>query len=751
MESMFLVIVVFLMVLAVFDLFVGVSNDAVNFINSAVGSKAAKLRTILIVSAIGVFAGAALSNGMMDVARHGIYVPEYYSFYDVMCIFLAVMITDVILLDVFNTLGLPTSTTVSMVFELLGGAFALALVKVCKSDVMDLSSLGSLINTDKAVSVIIAIFVSVAIAFFFGTIVQWIARVLFTFTYQDNRVSSKLKILGLGALSGTCIVWFLLISGLKHSALMTPELKEYIAQNTWIIVSGVFGLMFVVMSFLMKFHVNILKTVVLMGTFALAMAFAGNDLVNFVGVPLTGLDAFMDYQVNGGGNPEGFMMKSLMGSAHTPIYYLISAGAVMVFALVFSKKSRNVTKTEVGLGSGQPSDEMFGSSGLARGIVRGATSVAEFIDRIIPEKAMDWIDRRFNQYDAKLENGAAFDLLRASINLVLAGLLVALGTSLKLPLSTTYVTFMVAMGTSLADRAWARERAVFRITGVLSVIGGWFVTAVAAFLLCMLVVCVMYFGGYVAMIVLIALAIFLIVRSNLQFAKGANKASQDPEFEKILASTDRNENWKLLCAHVSKSNSAHLNSITEYYQAITDAFLGQQYRTLKRADHRLEDLRIGYKRIRRREIIALRAVDPILAMERNTWFYLANNSCQRMIYCLKNINEPCREHVGNSFLPLSHAEAEAFIGFRNEVVSSFKRGSQMMENRLSESEVEIFRADAQILQDRLSAYRKSVLDRIQSSETNIETMTLFLNMVQESQELVGSLRHAMRGMLKFEE
>ena len=472
MDIIYLGIVVFLIVLALFDLVVGVSNDAVNFLNSAIGAKVARFRTIVLVAAVGVFAGAALSNGMMDVARHGIMMPEYFSFNDVMCVFLAVMVTDVILLDIFNTLGMPTSTTVSMVFELLGGAFAIALLHIANGATGadgTLLTLGDMLNTEKALSVILAIFLSVAVAFFFGTIVQWVARLVFTFTYRVNgvttdasgemggRLSSSVKIGVFSGIAVTSIIWFLLINGLKSSSLMTPELKAAINDNAAVILIGGVAFFSVIMTILSSFKLPVLKGVVLLGTFALAMAFAGNDLVNFIGVPLTGLESYNDYVANGNGDANGFMMDSLMGSAQTPPAYLLFAGVVMVLALVFSKKAQNVVKTSVDLSRQDEGDEMFGSSAVARVLVRSTNRMSSRITSLIPQSVRQWTDSRFNSDAAVLPAGAAFDHIRAAVNLVLAGLLVAVGTSFKLPLSTTYVTFMVAMGSSLADRAWTRE------------------------------------------------------------------------------------------------------------------------------------------------------------------------------------------------------------------------------------------------------------------------------------------------------
>ena len=447
-----------------------------------------------------------------------------------------------------------------------------------------LLTLGDLLNTEKAISVILGIFLSVAIAFVLGTIVQWIARVVFTFTFRVNgrttdqsgkmggRLSSSLKIGIFGGLSVTAIVWFLLIKGLKGSTLMTPEVNEIISQNTWLIIGGGMAVFSALMTLLSAMKLPVLKFVVLLGTFALAMAFAGNDLVNFVGVPLTGLEAWQDYTANGNGDAQGFMMRSLMESAHTPAPYLIAAGVVMVLALIFSKKAQNVVKTSVDLSRQDGGDEMFGSSGVARTLVRTSRSMAGSLAMAVPPCVSRWVDSRFNADAAVLKPGAAFDEIRAAVNLVLAGALVALGTSLKLPLSTTYVTFMVAMGTSLADRAWGRESAVFRITGVLSVIGGWFITAGVAFILCFLVSIALFFGSFVAMAVAIALAIFLLIRSHLRYEKSNKTSEADELFDRIVRSSDKAECWILLRQHVALTITHQLQLVAETYKSMTDAF-----------------------------------------------------------------------------------------------------------------------------------------------------------------------------------
>ena len=468
METFYLLLVIFLFLLAIVDLSVGVSNDAVNFLNSAIGSKAASFKVILVIAALGVFLGASLSNGMMDIARHGIYQPQHFYFSEIMCILAAVMLTDVVLLDIFNSLGMPTSTTVSMVFELVGGTVAISLIKIADSD--GLLQLGDLLNTEKAFTVILGIFLSVAIAFFFGTIVQYISRLIFTFNYQKN---SKYFIGLFGGIAATSILYFMLIKGLKDSSFMNAELKAQIHDYTGMIVGCSLIGFTILMQVLYWLKVNVFKVVILMGTFALALAFAGNDLVNFIGVPLAGYSSYMDLMAqNGTTTTDTFLMTSLQESAHTPWYFLIGSGVIMVVSLATSKKAQNVVKTSLDLSRQSEGEESFGTSPVARVLVRRSTSIANTILQVIPTPVKQWVDSRFNQQEMIMEDQASFDLVRASVNVVLSGLLIAVGTSLKLPLSTTYVAFMVAMGSSLADRAWGRESAVYRITGVLSSVAG---------------------------------------------------------------------------------------------------------------------------------------------------------------------------------------------------------------------------------------------------------------------------------------
>ncbi|MBQ3191081.1 MAG: inorganic phosphate transporter [Bacteroides sp] len=746
METMFLGIVVFLFLLAIFDLVVGVSNDAVNFLNSAIGSKAAPFKVVITVAAIGVFFGAALSNGMMEIARHGIFQPEQFYFQELMCIFLAVMVTDVILLDIFNTLGMPTSTTVSMVFELLGGTFVLAIIKIAM-DETGLLGFGDLLNTEKALSVIIGIFLSVAIAFFFGTIVQYISRIIFTFNYTGRL---KYTIGLFGGIAATAIIYFMLIKGLKDSSFMTAENKQWIQDNTLMLTTYCFIGFTILMQILHWCKVNVFKVIVLMGTFALATAFAGNDLVNFIGVPLAGLSAFQDFAANGNGNPMGFLMSSLNGPAKTPFIYLFLAGAIMVVALITSKKAKNVIKTSVDLSRQDEGDEMFGSSGVARSIVRNTMNIGQTISKLIPDCVKEWADKRFCKDVMVMENGAAFDLVRASVNLVLAGLLIALGTSLKLPLSTTYVTFMVAMGTSLADRAWGRETAVYRITGVLSVIGGWFITAGAAFTICAIVTLIMYYGGFIAMFAMIGLVIFLLIRSERQYSKKQkNEKANDAIFKQLLASQDIKERWSLLRQHVNNNHVDMFDFIMATYTQITDGFINEDIKRLRKAMIKTDEEKQALKKMRRKEIIGLRRIDKFAAIEKNTWFHLGSNSCEQMLYCMKRICEPCKEHVDNNFKPLSERARNEFIPVRDEMIALMTQARDVIVSGDYDKADAILK-DGDGLKVKISTLRRHQMNRIHDESVNVKTALVYLNILQESQELVSSWRHLLRASRMFQ-
>lgn len=744
METIYIVIVAFLLILAVFDLFVGVSNDAVNFLQSAIGAKAARFRTVLIVASVGVAVGAMMSAGMMDVARHGIMHPVNYSFHEVMVVFLAVMVTDVIILDVFNTLGLPTSTTVSLVFDLLGGTFILALVKMAGDPTLALSDL---LNSDKALSVIVAIFVSVAIAFVCGVLVQWLSRIIFTFRTKNHKVAESV----FGGISFAILAYFVFIKGLSKSPVFATDAKVWIDANTTMLLGAVFAAATLLSYLLLLMRVSVFRLVVLMGTFALAMAFAGNDLVNFIGVPLAGLSSYQDWVSHGAGNVDTFMMGSLMESAKSPFLYLMIAGGVMIFAMATSKKAQNVVKTSVDLSRQDESDEMFGTSRAARSIVRATQECGQFLVRYLPKGMMQRIDSRFNKEEVVLKDGAAFDMVRAAVNLVLASVLIVIGTNFKLPLSTTYVTFMVAMGTSLADRAWSRESAVFRVTGVLSVIGGWFVTAGVAFATCALVCLTIYFGGFIAMFAFMALAVFLLIRSNIQYARKAKKASpEDASFKLMMRSRDPEIVWDVLCKHVSRTQSGTCEFALDQYNDIVESFSDQNLRGLRRVHRALNDKLDELTKIRRREFLALRRSPSQISLERNTWFHLGFNSNQQYIYCLKRMLDPAKEHVDNNFTPLPQSYRDEFEPMRQRINDLMKTTAQMLDTRRFDRYRETM-LEADSCKNTLSVYRKRHIDRMQRSANSAEynVSLIYLNILQESQELLSIMRHQLRAGKKL--
>lgn len=738
----YLIIIVFLLVLAVVDLFVGVSNDAVNFMNSAIGAKVARFRTVIIVASVGIVAGAMLSAGMMDVARHGIMQPSYFSFREVMMLFLAVMVTDVIVLDVFNSHGMPTSTTVSLVFELLGGAFVLALLKMSADGSLAMSDL---LNSSKALSVIIAIFVSVALAFVTGAVVQWISRLIFTFRPHWHPYAEAF----FGGIAFTVLAYFIFIKGLSGTPFIGEETKAWIVQNTGMLLFCIFCVTTFVSFFLVIARVNIFRLVVLFGTFALAMAFASNDLVNFVGVPLAGLSSFQDWMQHGAPDPDGFMMTSLMESEKSPFGYLAVAGVIMIVALATSKKAQNVVKTEVGLGRQDESDEMFGSSQAARTIVRSAQAAKTAVSSITPRWLRRAIRQRFDTENAEMPGGASFDMVRASVNLVLASVLIVIGTNYKLPLSTTYVTFMVAMGTSLADGAWGRDSAVFRVTGVLSVIGGWFLTAGIAFVSCALVCLLFYFGGFIAMFALMILAAFIVVKGNITYRK-KKLEDKDALLASIMHSHDAEIVWDLLRKHISHTQSDTCRFTAEQYNRILDGLTTENLKGLRATQLLLKDKQEELKKVRHREFVALHRIPEDIALEHNTWFHLGANSNQQFIYCLKRLLEPIKEHIDNNFNPVPAAFMEEFRPIRNRIGNLMDETCEMLTTCCFDHEKRVLE-EAELCKKELSALRKTHIDRMQrrTGTADYKTSLIYLNILQESQELLSIMRHQLKAARKL--
>lgn len=570
MDNYYIAVLAFLGCLAIFDLFVGVSNDAVNFLNSALGCRIAKFRTTMWVATFGVLLGATFSSGMMEIARSGVFHPQMFTFSEIMVIFFAVMIADVVLLDAFNSLGLPTSTTVSIVFELLGSAMAAAFFKLYMNG-GSLEMVFDYINTSKSLTIISAILISVVVAFVSGAVIQYIMRLIFSFYFE--RMYKKIGAI-FGGFCITAIMYFLVMKGASGASFMRPEWIEWIDANTRVILITMFiGLTVFFEILILAFQVNIFKIVILSGTFSLAFAFAGNDLVNFVGVPLAALDSWRQWSASGVSDTS-FMMSGLLEPTQTETIFLLASGMVMVFTLWFSKKAHRVIQTSLNLSAQQSDHEQFGSSLPGRVIVRTAMGLGSIVNQLIPGAVKTKLDSRFKHRRlARGEEPLPFDYVRASVNLVLSAILIASATSLQLPLSTTYVTFMVAMGSSFADGAWDRETAVYRISGVLTVISGWFLTALSASTLAAIVCSLIFLGGSVVSFLLALVAFFLLIRSNIRFKK-ENQAFQAERKMRYDVPTIRDI--------LNKRVGQNLYTTVNLYNAIVENFLNDSESGLRK-------------------------------------------------------------------------------------------------------------------------------------------------------------------------
>jgi len=744
MEITYLIITVFMLILAALGLFVGVSNDAVNFLSSAIGARAGTFKTILVVASVGVMAGALMSAGMMDVARHGIMQPTNFTFREVMIVFMAVVATNIIVLDRFNDLGLPTSSTVTLVFGLLGATFVLSLVKIHADSSLSLSTL---MNTDKALSLIIAIFASVAIAFVCGLIVQWLSRLVFTFNLQGNSCLTH----GIfGGLSFTFLAYFIFIETLSESPLIAEDFKVWIAGNTPLLLGITFAVASILSAILYSLRVNVLRIIVLSGTFALAMAFAGNDLVNFIGIPLAGLDSYQDWSGHGATDINSYMMSSLAQSARSPFVYLAIAGVLMIIAMATSKKAHHVVQTSVDLSRQDEGDEMFGTSQAARSLVRAVQDSNDRMRHAVPRHVVAAIDRRFDKSKGHLEDNAAFDMLRAAINLVLSSALIIVGTNYKLPLSTTYVTFMVAMGTSLADHAWTRDSAVYRVTGVLSVIGGWLITAGITFAACALVCLLMHLGGIPVMLAMMAVVVYTLVRSHIRFGKGKQDSHQEQLYKLMMRSRDPEIVWNLLQRHISQTQSTMCRFTLQHYDQIIDGLAHERVRQLRDVGKDLRRQQDELKRTRRKEFLSLRRIPRNIALERNTWFHLGANSNQQYVYTLKRMLEPVKEHVDNNFSPLPESYLNEFAPMRHTITELMEETVNMLESR-DFTDYKRVMSQADKCKDDLSQLREQLIDNMQGSDnsSSYRTAIIYLTMLQESQEMLSIMRHQLRAASKL--
>ena len=740
METFLPIVIIFIFVLAILGIVAGVSNDATNFMSAAVGTKSASYRAVTIIASFGIIFGSLMSNGMMEIARNGVFSPQYFFANEIIYIYLAVMIANLILLDVFNTLGLPTSTSVSLVFELLGATVAIAMIKMHNGTID--AGFAEFINTDKALTMIVGIFLSVAIAFIFGIIVQYITRLIFSFNFEKNL---KWKIGIFSGIATTALIYFMLIKGMKGAAFMTDEIMSWIDTHTLQLLGASFVFFTILMQILFFLKVNVLKLVVLIGTFALAMAFAGNDLVNFIGVPLAGLDTYLDVKSSGVAM-DALSMDSLNTMSATNTIYIIAAGLVMVVTLLTSKKAKIVLQTSLDLSKQNGGNESFGSSAIARSLVRFTNNMVTAVDNILPAKVKAWIERRFDSREMILEENACFDLVRGAVSIVLASMLIALGTSLKLPLSTTYVTFMVTMGASLADRAWSRESAVYRVTGMFSVIGGWFITAIVAFLICFVIALLFYYGGVVAMLAMIALAVYIIIKNR---AKTNKNDDTDDLFEKALSTTDQEVIYSTLIQHNRESINELLNIAKNIYTGVVDAFVKEDIKTLRKASNDCRMAKDKMKQLKRKEIMIMRRLDDKM-INKNTWFHLSYNCIEQILYSLRRICDPCKEYVDNSFTPLDKKYLAEVENLKEKVLWAIDAADITIYSS-EYKDVDAVMERIKVREDEVVEMSHEQMNRIQHDKENIDLALLYLNIIQESSEIVTEMRHILRSEAKMNE
>ncbi len=727
--SIYLLIVVVLFILAISDLVVGVSNDAVNFLNAAVGSRSARFKTILAVAALGVFVGAVFSSGMMEVARKGIFHPEFFTFSEVMILFLAVMVTDVILLDAFNTFGMPTSTTVSIVFELLGAAVAVSLMKILTES--DALSLAEYINSGKALAIISGILISVVLSFLGGIVVQYPTRLLFSFDYKKN-----LKKFGAlwGGMAFAAITYFLLIKGIKNASFMTEELKHAILENSWSIILMAFAGWAIVLQLVLTFtQMDIFKPIVLIGTFALSMAFAGNDLVNFIGVPLAGYNSYQLYLEAGAPDPDSFMMTALAGKVPTPTILLLVAGVIMMITLWTSKKAKSVVNTSVNLGRQYEGAERFDSFALSRSIVRNFSRMATFVNDRLPADWKRWVESRFDdrpfikqQNEAK-DQTPAFDMVRAAVTLTVASILISIGTTLKLPLSTTYVTFMVFMGASLADGAWGRESAVYRISGVLSVVGGWFFTALSAFTVAFVFAVIFYFGGVIALGLSLVMLAYVLYRTHKYHNKKVeeDQALKDDEIQVFTRDVLMEKSVKRL--------REMLGRLTDVIDKSLSGLEKDDLYVLRKVGKEYKDIEQEMERVKSKYNRVLDQVpeEDIIAGQ---LYVLVVDYLEEMVMHVGHLIKPIIRHVDNSHKPLTTVQIGELKDLLQQLKARFDAVVHLFETG-SEDDLKKLVDNLEPFMKAVRSSRKKQIKRIRNHEVGTRNSVLHFHILSEMRNL----------------
>lgn len=739
MDSIYIVIVLVLLGLAALDLVVGVANDAVNFLNSSIGSKVAPMWVILTVASVGVIIGAMFSTGMMEIARSGVFYPEKFTFASIMMLFLAVMITDVILLDVFNTFGLPTSTTVSLVFELLGAAVAVALFTIWQNnETVDLSQY---INTAKALKIISGIFISVLISFVVGSLVMYLSRIIFSFNYKKS-------FLYLGAIWGgialTAIAYFAILKGLKSTTLISKEALTYLNEHTVVILLYTFVGMTGLMALLQHlFKVNILTIIILAGTAALALSFAGNDLVNFIGVFMAGKSSFdiATAYVAQGGDINQLYMSSLNDAVVVDWRYLFGAGVIMVLALWFSKKAKSVTKTEVNLSRQGEGVEQFSSTKASRSLVRNALNISKFINYITPVKVKSFIESRFKPLEKKQPGDPSFDMIRASVNLTVAALLISLGTSLKLPLSTTYVTFMVAMGSALADRAWGRESAVYRITGVLTVISGWFLTAFVAFSVSALIALILMYGGIYAIVGLILVVIALLIQFTIVHKKREAKEELKTTSEVITNETE-------LINSCSSEMEEAISSMVRIYRSTIEGVFNEDRKLLGHLQKETDAIYLKYKNRRHYEVVPTLKRIQGASIESEQFYIQIIDYFYEISKALKAMTEASFAYINDNHEGFSDEQmtdlkklSEAVIDVSNEFVGMIQRWDY--------SELEQLKVKRQLISDLYAEATRNQIKRAKSQTSGTRNSILYLSLLNETKLIAMQSSNLMKSQRRL--
>jgi phosphate/sulfate permease len=732
-----LFIVITLALLAVMGIIVGVSNDAVNFLNSAFGSKVAKKNVILTIAGVGVMVGVMTSSGMMDVARSGVFYPAMFSYQEIMILFLGMMLSNIILLDIYNSLGLPTSTTVSLVFGLLGSAMALALYNIWSGTTT--ASLGEFINSGNALAIVSGILLSVVLAFFSGYLLMYISRIIFSFRY--NKLFTRYGALWCG-ITVAGIIYFTVFKGLKSTTLIPEVLKDYVNENTGIALLILWAGSSVLLWILQRLNVNILRVSILAGTFSLALAFAGNDLVNFIGVPYAGYDSYMIAQAAGEAPSS---MAALSNPTQANFWIMCAAGLVMVITLFTSKKAMRVIETERKLSSQSEEAPTNSEATIAsRGIVRGARALNDAIDSITPQSVKDWINSRFEQLSPEERGDVNYDLIRATVNLTAAAILISIGTQLKLPLSTTYVVFMVSMGTSLADRAWGRESAVYRITGVTTVIMGWFVTAVGGFIIALGVTLILVYGGQIAIIAVTLVCVALIIKSNVANKKVDDKV-EESAVAKIGDALKQSPEEALITytEHVCSS----MEKVTMIYDRTIVAVFKENRKVLRDMVREAEDF---YHSTRQQKYELLPMLRNLQDSDVNTGHYYVQvvDYISETSKALLHITRPCYKHVDNNHTGLSKEQVYDLKRINDRVEDIFGEINNMLLTRSFDNMEKVLTMRDEMF-DLIDEVMQNQLRRLRDTGGSSSANMLFFNILTETKTMILHSRNIMKSLEHF--